>query len=287
MKFNGQEALLRQTEYFQRMQVRAAGLLAYPFSRGLRLEMFAGMRHAQYRRDHRVSVASAETGEIFDREELAFSGDKPTTVAELGAALVRDTTVFGPTGPLLGSRYRVEFAPAIGQLRYASVLADVRHYLMPVRPFTIAMRLVHAGRYGRDRRDSRLLPSYLGSSYFVRGHREDLLYCTPDATQVCGDELLGNRLLVGNLEVRFPILGLWSRQLEYRVIPIDGFFFADGGIISGNREPGTGSRRHSVSSIGAGLRMNAGGLPLEIGAVRALDGPRPRWLFDLGFRVGF
>jgi hypothetical protein len=33
--------------------------------------------------------------------------------------------------------------------------------------------------------------------------------------------------------------------------------------------------------------MNAGGLPLEIGAVRALDGPRPRWQFDLGFRVGF
>jgi outer membrane protein assembly factor BamA len=284
--FNGQEALLRQTEYFQRMQVRAAGLLAYPFSRGLRAEMFGGMRHAQYRRDQRVSVASAETGEIFEREQTEFSGGRPTTVAEFGAALVRDTTVFGPTGPLLGSRYRVEIAPAIGQLRYTSLLADVRHYLMPVRPFTVAMRMVHMGRYGRDRRDSRLLPSYLGSSYFVRGHRDDLRYCTPDAAQVCGDELLGNRLLVGNLEVRFPLLGMWSRQLEYRVIPVDAFFFADGGIVSGNREPGAGSR-HSISSIGAGLRMNAGGLPLEIGAVRALDGPRPRWQFDLGFRVGF
>ena len=293
VKFNGQEALLRQTEYFQRMQVRAAGLLAYPFSRGLRAEMFAGVRHAQYRRDQRVSVASAETGEIFDREQTEFSGGRPTTVAEFGVALVRDTTVFGPTGPLLGSRYRVEVAPAIGQLRYTNLLADVRHYLMPVRPFTVAMRMVHSGRYGRHGRDPRLLPSYLGSSYFVRGHRDDLRYCMPDATQACGDELLGNRLLVGNLEVRFPILGLWSRQLEYRVIPIDAFFFADGGIISGPstssgpaREPGAGNR-HSISSIGAGLRMNAGGLPLEIGAVRALDGPRPRWQFDLGFRVGF
>lgn len=301
VKFNGQEALLRQTEYFQRMQVRAAGLLAYPFSRGLRAEMFGGVRHAQYRRDQRVSVASAETGEIFDRERAEFSGGKPTTVAEFGAALVRDTTVFGPTGPLLGSRYRVEIAPAIGQLRYTSLLADVRHYLMPVRPFTLAMRMVHTGRYGRHGRDRRLLPSYLGSSYFVRGHRDDLRYCTPDATQVCGDELLGNRLLVGNLELRFPLLGMWSRQLEYRVIPIDAFFFADGGIIAGpstssgppraesrggNREPGAGNR-HSISSIGAGLRMNAGGLPLEVGVVRALDGPRPRWQFDLGFRVGF
>ena len=293
VRFNGQEALLRQTEYFQRMQVRAAGLLAYPFSRGLRAEMFGGVRHAQYRRDQRMSVTSAETGEIIDREQMAFSGGRPTTVAEFGAALVRDTTVFGPTGPLLGSRYRVEVAPAIGQLRYTSLLADVRHYLMPVRPFTVAMRMVHSGRYGRHGRDPRLLPSYLGSSYFVRGHRDDLRYCTPDASQGCGDELLGNRLLVGNLEVRFPLLGLWSRQLEYRVIPIDAFFFADGGIISGNREPGAGNRepgarnRHSISSLGAGLRMNAGGLPLELGAVRALDGPRPRWQFDLGFRVGF
>jgi Tol biopolymer transport system component len=305
VKFNGQEALLRQTEYFQRMQVRAAGLLAYPFSRGLRAEMFGGVRHAQYRRDQRVSVASAETGEIFDREQAAFSGGRPTTVAEFGAALVRDTTVFGPTGPLLGSRYRVEVAPAIGQLRYTSLLADVRHYLMPVRPFTVAMRMVHTGRYGRDGRDPRLLPSYLGSSYFVRGHRDDLRYCTPDATEVCGDELLGNRLLVGNLEVRFPLLGMRSRQLEYRVVPVDVFFFADGGIISGSgsRDPAlrqaqgrpeqsrgagaAGARHHSISSLGAGLRMSAGGLPLEIGAVRALDGPRPRWQFDLGFRVGF
>ena len=283
VKFNGQEALLRRTEYFQRMQGRAAGLLAYPFSRGLRVEMFGGVRHAQYRRDARVSVASAETGEVFDREQTEFSGGRPTTVAEFGAALVRDTTVFGPTGPLLGSRYRVELAPAIGQMRYTSVLADVRHYLMPVRPLTVAMRMVHSGRFGRDGRDPRLLPSYLGSSYFVRGHREDLRYCTPDPAQVCGDELLGNQLLVGNLEVRFPLWGVWSRQLDYnRFVPVDAFFFADGGIVS-SRTDG----RTSISSIGAGLRMNAGGLPLEIGAVRALDGPRPRWQFDLGFRVGF
>jgi Tol biopolymer transport system component len=287
VRFNGQEALLRQTEYFQRMQVRAAGLLAYPFSRGLRVEMSGGLRHAQYRRDQRLLVASADTGEVFDREQAEFSGGSPTTVVEFGAALVADTTVFGPTGPLLGSRYRLEIAPAIGQLRYTNLRADVRHYLMPVRPFTVAMRLVHSGRYGRDGRDPRMLPNYLGSSYFVRGHRDDLQYCTPQDTQVCGDELLGSRLLVGNLEVRFPVLGLWSRQLDYRVIPIDAFFFADGGIISGSREPGAGNRRHSISSVGAGLRMNAGGLPLEIGAVRALDGPRPRWQFDLGFRVGF
>ena len=146
-------------------------------------------------------------------------------------------------------------------------MADVRRYLMPVRPFTMAMRVVHSARYGADGSDPRLLSSYLGSSYFVRGHRQDLRYCRPDATRVCGDDLLGNRLLVGNLEVRFPIWGLLSRQIEYGMFPIDAFMFADGGMIrsgSGNREPGSRSD-DDQQSIGGGIRVNAGGLPLEVG----------------------
>ncbi|HEX7281521.1 MAG TPA: hypothetical protein VF239_05660, partial [Vicinamibacterales bacterium] len=70
--------------------------------------------------------------------------------------------------------------------------------------------------------------------------------------------------------------------LEYGKLPIDAFVFADGGIVTSQLDGRTG-----ISSIGGGLRLNAGGLPLELGAVRALDGPRPRWQFDLGFRVGF
>ena len=281
-RHDGEEALLRRTEYFQRMQLRTAAVVAYPFSRGLRVEMFAGVRHSQYRRDQRTAISSLASGRVLAREELETYAGAPTTVAEVGTALVRDTSVSGPTGPLMGSRFRLEVAPAVGQLRYTSVIADLRQYLMPVKPFTIAMRMVHSARYGADSSDQRLLPSYLGSSYYVRGHREDLRYCHPDAVRVCGDELFGNRLLVGNLELRFPLFGLLSRQIEYGAFPIDGFVFADGGFVSSRNDGRTG-----ISSIGGGIRVNAGGLPLEVGAVRALDGPRPRWQFDLGFRVGF
>ncbi len=282
VRHNGEDAVLRQTEYFQRVQLRAAAVVAYPFNRGLRAEMFGGVRHAQYRRDRHISVSSTATGRVLESADAAANGGSPTTVAEVGAALVRDTSVFGPTGPIMGSRYRVEVAPAVGDLSYASVTADLRRYLMPVRPFTLAMRLVHSARYGADGSDPRLLPSYLGSTYYVRGHRQDLRYCMPDATQTCGDELFGNRLLVGNLEVRFPVWGLLSREIEYGRFPMDGYLFADGGFVSAS-----GERRTAISSLGGGLRVNAGGLPLEVGAVRALDGPKPRWQFELGFRVGF
>src|SRR5688500_10332641 len=278
---NGEAALLRQTEYFQRVQVRTAALVAYPFSRGLRFEMFAGMRHERYQRDQHLSISSVATGRVLESAEVEMHGGAPTTVAEVGAALVRDTSVSGPTGPILGSRYRIEIAPAAGQLSYTSVVADLRRYVMPVRPFTVAMRIVHSARYGADGSDPRLLPSYLGSSYLVRGHHEDLRYCQPAATLTCGDELMGNRLLVGNIELRVPVMGLLSREIEYGLFPMDAFLFADGGVVS------SGERRTGISSIGGGIRVNAGGLPLELGAVRALDGPRPRWQFDLGFRVGF
>jgi hypothetical protein len=42
-----------------------------------------------------------------------------------------------------------------------------------------------------------------------------------------------------------------------------------------------------ISSLGAGIRINAGGLPFEFVAVRALDGPTPGWTVDYGFRLGF
>ena len=281
IEFEGQPSLLQQADYLQRAQVRAAGVLAYPFSKGLRVEFTGGVRHARYHRDLRSHVKAPDTGKVMFTERVESRGGLPTTVAEVSAALVHDTTVFGPTGPLLGSRYRFEVAPAAGELTYTSVTADYRQYFMPVRPYSVAVRVLHSGRYGVDGGDPRLLSNFLGSSYFVRGHRQDLRYCRPDATRVCGDDLLGSRLLVGNVELRVPLSGIRSRQIDYGMFPADAFVFADGGRIWGD------GSTSMISSIGGGVRVNAMGFPLELAAIRALDGPRPRWQFDLGFRVGF
>ena len=292
VEHDGEPALLQQSDYLQRMQFRVAGLLAYPFDRGLRLELTAGVRQAMYHRELRSQISSPITGKVLSTERITSSGGEPTTVAEVGAALVHDTTVFGLTGPLLGSRYRLEITPAVGDLSYARVLADYRRYLMPVKPYSLALRVLHSARYGPDADDARLMTSFLGSASFVRGHRLDLRYCPPDPTRVCGEELLGSRLLVTNVEVRFPLLGMFSRQIEYGWLPADGFLFADGGLVwSGAQPPGLDLPQRKgttgISSIGGGIRMNAGGLPFEFAVIRSLDGPRPEWQTDFGFRVGF
>jgi hypothetical protein len=288
---DGETALMKQVDYLQRVQLRAAGLVAYPFNRGLRLELTGGLRHERFHRDLRSRVSSMETGLILEEARIKSSGGAPATVGELGAALVGDTTVFGPTGPLLGSRFRLELTPAGGTMRYTSLLADYRRYVMPVRPYTLAVRVMHSGRYGPDGDDPRLLPSFLGSRSFVRGHGWDARDCQPSQDDHCGGELLGNRLLVANLELRLPVWGARSRQLAYGPLPLDVFAFADGGVAwsRDHRAPDTGARlaRSLISSIGFGVRANAGGLPFEVSAVRALDGPTPGWSADFGFRTGF
>ena len=115
IEHGGEPALLRQSDYLQRMQLRMAGLLAYPFNRGLRLELTGGVRHAMYHRELRSQISSAATGKVLATDRVTSSGGEPTTVAEVGAALVHDTTVFGLTGPLVGTRYRFEIAPAVGE----------------------------------------------------------------------------------------------------------------------------------------------------------------------------
>ncbi len=290
IEHDGAPALLKQSDYLQRMQVRMAGLVAYPFNRGLRLELTAGVRHAIYHRDLRSQISSVETGRVISTERVTSSGGEPPTVGEVGAALVHDTTMFGLTGPLVGSRFRFEVAPAAGDLTYTRLLADYRRYIMPVRPYSVAMRVLHSARYGPDGDDPRLTSSFLGSTSFVRGHRLDLRYCPPDLTRVCGDELLGSRVVVTNLEVRFPLWGAFSRQLDYGRIPADAFVFADGGLVWSGAQASSisrGTRINGISSIGAGIRTNAGGLPFEFAAIRALDGPQPGWQTDFGFRIGF
>jgi outer membrane protein assembly factor BamA len=282
VEHDGEPALLKQTDYLQRMQLRAAGLMAYPFSRGLRVELSGGVRHAMYHRETSSQISSSATGRVLAIESVTPPGGAPTTVAEVTAALVHDTTVFGATAPLLGSRYRFEIAPAVGDLSYTRILADYRRYVMPVRPYSLAVRVLHSARYGPDGDDPRLLTSFLGSSSFVRGHRLSLRHCPPDPTRVCGDDLLGSRLLVSNVELRFPMWGMFSRELEYGPLPADAFVFADGGMVWSGSRAATG-----ISSIGGGVRVNAGGLPFEVLAIRALDGPWRDWQYDFGFRVGF
>ena len=269
------------------------GFVAYPLTRSQRIEVSAGVRQITFSRERRTESVSALTGRLLEERSTVLESEPSVGSVEAGVALVGDTAVFGATGPILGSRYRFQLTPAIGGLSYTSVLADYRRYLMPVRPYTIAFRVLHSGRYGADAGDARLRDAYLGSSSLVRGY---------GATDVARSEcqgrsldcpalntLIASRVIVAKVEVRVPLLSALSSRIRYGPLPVDGFVFADAGAGWGGEQrfgPG-GMDGAVVRSVGAGVRVNAVGLLFEAAAVRPLDLRRNGWRFAFSARPGF
>ena len=77
-------------------------------------------------------------------------------------------------------------------------------------------------------------------------------------------------LVAASLEMRVPLLGVLSREIRYGPVPIDAFVFSDGGLVwTRSSVQSSGVRGRSfISSVGAGVRLGAFGLPLELAAVR-------------------
>jgi outer membrane protein assembly factor BamA len=183
----------------------------------------------------------------------------------------------------------------MGALKYTSVLADYRRYLMPFRPFTLAFRVVHTGRYGEDAGDFRLRDGYVGSPSLVRGYGASAVVRSecPAGSSDCPalNTLLANRLAGLKVELRVP---LWSTltstsRVRYGPLPMDAFLFADAGAGWGGEQrfgPG-GVDGKVVRSVGAGVRVNVFGLIFEAAAVRPLDLPRAGWSAGFNLRPAF
>jgi hypothetical protein len=202
---------------------------------------------------------------------------------ETSAALVYDSSVAGPTAPVLGSRSRFEIAPTFGDLSLITFTADYRRYVMPVRPLTVAMRLQHVGRYGADATDSRLLPLVWTVRDLVRGHSMRDAVGRACVTEGCQPliEAGARRATVGNVELRLPVVGPLGVLRESGPLPIDGFLFADIGWFASGAS--IASHDTMLQSAGAGARLNATGFVFEFAAARAQRG----WTMVMNFRPGF
>jgi outer membrane protein assembly factor BamA len=218
---------------------------------------------------------------------------------DTSAALVRDTSVFGATSPILGQRFRLQVNPVLGSINYTGVLADLRQYFMPFRPVTVAFRLEHYGRYGSGGEDPRMYPLFIGYQSLVRGYDTnsfDPSECGQHSDGSCPvyDQLLGSRMLIGNAEVRFPLLALFGARNFYGPLPIEVGGFFDAGVawdsqtkpkFSGSAGPGD---RTPVKSFGATARLNLLGFAvLQLDYAKPLDRPGKGAFFQFNFLAGF
>jgi len=291
---NGQQAYVEQTTLYRQVERGVSAQAIYPLDSTLRIEVSSGFRNIGFDTHVFTQGYSLTNGrQISDeRQSQSFPG---LTLFENSAAIVKDTSVFGATSPVMGQRFRLDVSPVIGNINYTGVLADVRRYLMPVRPVTIAGRLLHYGRYGSGAEDSRLYPLYLGYPDLVRGY--DTGSFTPAE---CGistngscpvfDRMLGSRLLVGNLEVRAPLLGLFGKRNLYGPFPVEIGAFFDAGVAwdQASKPSLFGGNRDLIKSTGATARMNLFGFAiLQVDWVKPLDRPGKGAFFEFNLLSGF
>jgi Tol biopolymer transport system component len=255
-----------------------------------RIEARVGLRRTSFEwQTAKRAITSA--GELLDQTFAETPAGPPLYQAEAQFAFVHDSAVSGPLGPVLGQRLRIEVEPAFGQVPFTDVRVDARRYWMPVRPLTLAARVEHVGRYGSGAADPRLTPLVVGLQTLVRGY--DLSTYAADA---CGrtatscsviNELTGSRLALLNLEMRMPLLGALTGEIDYGGhVPIELIAFADAGALW-TRGAGQRSDRAQFRSVGAGGRANIGGFVVELTAARPFDRTPNGWTVGFLLRPGW
>ncbi len=268
----------------------------YSLNRSQRVEFGAGVRRTGFEWQRFRRVVDAVAHEELSSEAQELSAGRPIHLAEAHAAFVHDTSVFGPTSPILGQRYRFEIEPAFGAVQFADVRLDYRRYFVPVRPFTLAVRVEHVGRYGPGATDARLTPLVYGLQTLVRGY--DLRSFAADecglGATTCSmmEELTGSRFALLNLELRAPLAGLLTRSFDYGSLPIEAIAFMDAGFLwtaapSPGPNRGSGLEFDRFRSVGAGARVNVGGIIFEVTAAKPFDRRSNGWRTSFLLRPGF
>jgi Tol biopolymer transport system component len=292
---DGQRVIVQEQVRITQLNSGASAVAQYPFSRVHRVEFSGGVRRIGFAAEVETQFFSPITGDLLAEEREDLPHPDAINLAESSAALVYDSSIFGATSPLVGRRYRFEYAQMAGTLTYSGLLADYRRYFMPARPFTLAVRGLHYGRYGADSEDARLMPLFIGYQGLVRGYDYgsfDAIECESLELTTCEafDRLNGSRVAVASAELRFPLLGLFSRKSYYGPFPIEMALFADAGMAwtSDIKPSFAGGERDWVRSAGVALRVNVLGFAIaEIDYVRPLDRSRKGWLWQFGLTPGF
>ena len=243
-------------------------LTQYARSPSTRLELSAGHQYYSYFLESRT-IAGTSDG-------VPLESPSPLSLSHASLALVGDDAVMGYTSPIAGTRFRFEATPTVGTLNFQNYLADFREYLW-MRPFTLAFRGIHIGRYGRDAESDRIGSIFVGDPSLIRGYGFDTFVpqeCTPTTGGSLGnsscaqfDRLLGSRVAVANLEFRIPLFGARGLGLINTMVfpPLEIAPFVDAAVAwTSTSSPvwelsSSSTERTPVMSGGVAGRMNVFG----------------------------
>ena len=204
-------AIIERSELYRETHRGAESYIAYPFSKASRFEVAAAVRHISFGREIETVAFDPFTGQVIAQDRQKLDAPDGIGFAETSAALVYDTSLFGPTSPILGQRYRFEVTPTFGGWKYTTVLADYRRYVMP-RAARHPGRTPHPLRalWQRRRRPAHQ-PALHRLSHLMRGYDVNSFNASECGLETLRcpvfDQLVGSRIAVANLELRLPAAG--------------------------------------------------------------------------------
>jgi WD40 repeat protein len=289
--------VIRVDQILQRVFIDQAVLTTqYPFSQTRRIEFTAGFNHYAYDNDTE-SYYYLPNGQFIGQEKGDIPAPPGLSFGQASVALVGDYSYFGFTSPVAGGRYRFEVSPALGQINFTTLLGDYRRYFF-FQPLTFAMRGLYYGRFGKDANSGRLSPLYLGQETLIRGYDMandfDPSECTSTQNgNECPefDRLIGSRIGVASVEMRFPLLGVREFGLiNFPYLPTEIAPFFDAGVAwAQNDSPEFTFSRNSVGrvpvfSAGVSARMNVLGY-MVVEAFYAYPFQRPERGGHFGFAL--
>ena len=292
---NGEPAAIEQQIIQRQINQGVNGMLAYPLSQTARVEFGGGFTRTSFEQQVETTAFSLRTGRMISNERTTEDLAAPLSFSSVSTALVTDRSIFGATSPVAGARSRFEVSPTFGDLRMTSTLLDYRHYFMPARFYTIALRGLHYGRYGSGGEDNRLIPLFIGYPEFVRGYGINSFQAGEcESATVCStyDRLVGSRMLVGNIEFRFPLLRPFRGvdSSVYGPLPVEVAFFLDSGVTwnKGQKPSFLNGTREPITSGGITLRTNLLGFAVaQIDYARPFDRPGRGWIWGFSLTPGF
>ncbi|MGH7493521.1 MAG: peptidase MA family metallohydrolase [bacterium] len=240
-------------------------IVAYPFNRFARFELFGGMTWVDQDAVQEIYGFSEVKRETIDLAVYKY--------AQTGAALVFDNTTYGPLGPASGSRSRFSVETTVQDFQFTNFQADYRRYFNIKHRSVLSWRLMGGSSVGRDQQIFSI-----GGPYSYRGADYDAL--------------AGTRFLISNLEYRFPLFPFLPANYDF----FSAAAFYDAAAAWGVDIPGysketfqpfsSGLRLQDLkSALGLGVRFNVGYFLLQYDVAWPTDWQnfsKPVKMFSIG-----
>jgi hypothetical protein len=268
---------------------------SYPLSPTRRFEFTAGPIIYDFQRQQETLVFNS-SGQILTDSIQNAKAPSPLKLFQTSLGYIGDNSYFGYTSPVRGWRYDYEINPTWGTLDFEEVYLDYRHYFFS-RNASLAFRLLHYGRYGKNSDDSRISPLFLGYGTIIRGYEPGSFNFSsfgPDSTGAFPgfDRLVGSRIAAANVELRIPLFGSSAYGIfSNPLLPMEIAPFFDAGLAwTSKSSPTVGffsrnnPKRIPVFSTGMTTRFNIFGF-VVLEAYYAYPFQHPQKRGHFGFQI--